>query len=99
MNKLLITLAGAMTLGASWPAFAGPDFQAIEQARKARRAAQLAHPSDAASAPVATTKGCPPRALVLPLDHGPRADTTPSQNRLRRERHAAQVEACKKAAK
>ena len=29
MKKLLISLATTLTLGAAWPAFAGPDFQVI----------------------------------------------------------------------
>ena len=36
MKKQLVTLIGALTLGATLPAFAGPDFLAIERARKAR---------------------------------------------------------------
>ena len=35
MNKLIYPLAGALMLGATLPVLAGPDFQAIEQARKA----------------------------------------------------------------
>ena len=35
--------------------------------------------------------------LVLQLDHGPRAQTTPYQNQLRKERHAAQQAACEQA--
>ena len=45
---------------------------------------------------MAGSKGCPPPPLVLPLDHGPRAQTTPSQNRLRKERYEAQLKACGK---
>ncbi|OGS97777.1 MAG: hypothetical protein A3K04_02295 [Gallionellales bacterium RBG_16_56_9] len=36
MKKLLITLTGALTIGAALPAIAGPDWQLIEQARKAK---------------------------------------------------------------
>lgn len=35
MNKLIYPLAGALMLGATLPVLAGPDFQAIEQGRKA----------------------------------------------------------------
>ena len=42
---------------------------------------------------------CPTEALVLPLDHGLRALTTPQQNRLRMERYEAKLKACKNAAK
>ena len=37
MNKLIYPLAGALMLGATLPVLAGPDFQAIEQGRKAGR--------------------------------------------------------------
>ncbi len=40
---------------------------------------------------------CPPPALILPLDHGPRAVTTPYLNKLRKERYEAAVKACKEA--
>ena len=36
----------------------------------------------------------PPDPLVLPLDHGPRAQTTPGENRMRKARYEAQVKAC-----
>ena len=42
MKKLLISLAVALTLGAAWPALAGPDFQVIEKARADRHAAVAA---------------------------------------------------------
>jgi len=82
MNKLLITLVGSLTLGACLPALAGPDFQAIEHSRKA------------AHARAEMERGCDSRRLVLPLDHGPRADTTPYLNRLRKERFEAEMKAC-----
>lgn len=94
MKKSLITLIGALALGATLPAFAGPDWQVIEQARKARQTAQVAMKHT-----VAGSATCPPDALALPLDHGPRAQTTPSQNQLRKERFEAQVKACANAAK
>ena len=37
MKKLLNSLIGAVALSAMLPAFAGPDWQAIEQARKNKR--------------------------------------------------------------
>ena len=92
MKKILITAAAFWALGASLPAAAGPDFNAIEQARKARQSAQQVDQGK--------TRGelvCPPGELVLPLDHGPRAQTTPYANRLRKERYASQVQACKDA--
>lgn len=99
MNKLLITLIGALTLGAALPVFAGPDWQAIEQARKAKRATQAARQGDAMPAKGTDAMSCPPDALVLPLDHGPRAQSTPYLNRLRKERYDAQVKACQEPTK
>lgn len=44
-------------------------------------------------------KVCPPKKLVLPLDHGLRAQTTPYLNQLRKARYQAEVNACKEAAR
>lgn len=118
MKKLFITLIGALSLGAALPALAGPDWQAIEAARKAKQATEIARhagsndlqgPTAAASSakdPYAALpptgagpQKCPTDALVLPLDHGPRAQTTPYQNQQRRDRYAAQLTACKKSTK
>lgn len=94
MKKLLITLIGIITFSATFPAVAGPDFQAIEQARKAAR--------DAASQTVAasstSSKDCESQKLILPLDHGPRAQTTPYLNQQRKGRFEADMKACKEAA-
>lgn len=38
MKTVLIPLIGALTLGTALPAIAGPDWQLIEQARKAKQA-------------------------------------------------------------
>lgn len=96
MKKLLICFGAIWTLGAVWPAFAGPDFQVIEKARVARQAAVAAQM--ATTSRVDSTTGqranCPPEPLVLPLDHGPRAQTTPGENRMRKARYEAQVKAC-----
>ncbi|OIQ76554.1 hypothetical protein GALL_417630 [mine drainage metagenome] len=89
MNKLLTTLAGVLTLGITLPATAGPDFQTmyqIEQTQKARQAE------------AATEKACESGRLVLPLDHGPHATSTPYLNQLRKERFEAEMKACKEAA-
>lgn len=97
MKKLLTALIAAITLATTLPVLAGPDWQAIEHARKAKQQAQMARPDEAYEAMAPTGAGpakCPPQALVLPLDHGPRALTTPYQNRLRKEQHEAQVQAC-----
>ncbi len=91
MNKLLITLAGVLTLGATLPAIAGPDFQVIRQGSKAVQ-------TRAETGKAETGKACESRRLVLPLDHGPRATSTPYLNQLRKERFEAEVKACRKAA-
>ncbi len=51
--------------------------------------------SDAGVAVATGPKTCPPEPLILPLDHGPRAQTTPYLNRLRKERFEAEMKACK----
>lgn len=96
MKKLLISVVGALTLGAAWPALAGPDFQVIERARMAHQTALKAQRADAGGVENTTGRAlkCPPKALVLPLDHGPRPQTTPGENRLRKARYEAQVKAC-----
>ena len=99
MKKLLITLIAGLTLGTALPTWAGPDWQAIEHARKAQDAQQATRHADAAEPRAAGAANCPPDAPVMQLDHGPRAQTTPYQNRLRRERYQAQVKACTEAAK
>ena len=47
MKKLLIPLIAGLTLGNALPTWAGPDWQAIESARKAKQARQVARRSDA----------------------------------------------------
>ena len=98
MNRPLITLISALTLGTAWPAFAGPDWQAIEQARKAKQATQMARHDYATPAKGTEAMKCPPDALVLPLDHGPRAQSTPYLNEKRKARFEAEKKACEEAA-
>ena len=99
MNKrLFASLIGALALATALPALAGPDFQAIEQARKARQASQAASRGDLYEAQGPTAVGppkCPTEAPILQLDHGPRAQTTSYLNRLRQQRYEAQLAACK----
>ncbi len=61
-----------------------------------------AKPAVAPQASASTVVSCPkcemPDRLVLPLDHGPRAQTTPYLNQQRKERYDAQVRACKEVA-
>lgn len=92
MNKLIHSLAGALMLSITLPVLAGPDFQLIEQARKARQKAEAGRTEDAAAK---AGLRCPPQPLILPLDHGPRAQTTPYLNRLRKQRFEAETQACK----
>lgn len=124
MKKLATFLVSALALGAAMPALAGPDWDAIEHARKIpHRGSELVQanvvqvawaavpPEPQAAAPTAAAPQAPasaalssprcavPDRLVLPLDHGPRADTTPYMNRLRKERYDAQVRACKEGSK
>jgi len=91
MNKLLIILAGVLTLGANLPAIAGPDIlqlQAIERTHKATLDQTKRIPQER----------CAPKQLVLPLDHGPRAQTTPYLNQLRKVRFEAEMMACRETA-
>jgi len=96
MKQLLLSLVTTLTLGAAWPAFAGPDFQVIEKARAARQATVAAQTASTSGVDRATGQRvkCPPEPLVLPLDHGPRAQTTPGENRMRKAHYEAQVKAC-----
>jgi hypothetical protein len=84
MKKSLITFIGAATLSAAVPVLAGPDWQVIEHARSAKQAAQEARQENTR---VAKTQ-CVSGALMLALDHGPRAQTTPHRNRLREQEQA-----------
>ena len=52
MKKLLLTLLCISTLSAAFPAFAGPDWQLIEQGRKAKQA-QMMQVANKAPAPQA----------------------------------------------
>lgn len=99
MKKSLIIAVGALTLSATLSALAGPDWRAIEHARKAMWATQLAQAKPATVSTMADRKDCPPPPLVLLLDHGPRAQTTPYVNRQRKERYETRVLACKEGAK
>lgn len=93
MNQVLNALIALAAAAVAVPALAGPDFIAIEQARKAKRAARVAA-AEKVAAPAAA-RDCPAR-LVLPLDHGPRAVTTPYVNEQRKARYEAQKKACER---
>ena len=98
MKNLLIPFIAALALGGTLPVLAGPDWQAIEHARQAKRIALQGDP-DIAKPPEPEAVKCPPAALVLLLDHGPHAQTTLFLNQKRKERHEAQVKTCANAAK
>lgn len=87
MKKLLTTLVGAVALSTMLPAFAGPDWQVIEQARK-NKSAQVAQKEQPASADKCAAR------VALALDHGPRATTTPYLNEQRRARLPADTRVC-----
>ena len=83
MKQLFIAITSALTLGTALPATAGVDFQAIEHARTVHRAEDARMNQANSQNPVAS------KPLVLPLDHGPRAQSTPYLNR----QHTTRVEA------
>ena len=98
MKKLLIILVGSFTLAAALPTYAGADWLLIEKARKNKQTAS--ETARVSSSRTAGARGdCPVEPLVLPIDHGPRAQTTPYQNQLRRARHEAQLKACERETK
>jgi hypothetical protein len=60
MNKLIYPLIGALMLGATLLVLAGPDFQAIEQGRKAGPEAEATRTRNAAEPPKpAVETACP----------------------------------------
>ena len=85
MTKLSISLIGIITLGITFPAVAGPDFQAIEQARKARQSIESTALHDVKA------KGCEFRKFAPQVDHGPRAQSTPYLNQQRKLQFEAVV--------
>ena len=92
MKRNLTILIGTISLIAALPALAGPDWQAIEQARKNHRA-QVGQMEK-----LTPDEKCAAKRLVLPLDHGPRAQSTPYLNEQRKASSEAELKACKEAA-
>lgn len=90
--KTLITFAAIAAMAV--PAFAGPDWATIEQARKAKAAA-----APQAVAEVSASLACPPATLALPPAHGPRPMTTAVENQRRQRDHAEATKACALAAR
>lgn len=91
MKRLPTILICAVSLSATLPAFAGPDWKAIEQARKDHRA-QVGRMEK-----LTPDEKCTER-LVLPLNHGPRAQSTPYLNEKRKASFEAGLKACNDAA-
>jgi len=90
MKKSFIALFGAMALGTTLPAFAGPYAQ-IPTSQRAPAASKQ-------STTTVASKDCKDLRLALPVAHGPRAQTTPKLNQQREERFEARMKACKDAA-
>jgi hypothetical protein len=89
MNKLILTLMGGLAFSAALPALAGPDWELIEHGRALKQAA--AHHADDTQSTTQTSIHRSPSRLVLPLDHGPRAQTTPQANQVRVRQYDAQL--------
>ena len=83
-------IASLLALGAALPALAGPNTP-IPTSQRAPA------PSKQFAATIAS-KDCDALRLALPVDHGPRAQTTPKLNQQRKERFEARIKACKDAA-
>jgi hypothetical protein len=89
MKKSFIALFGAIALSVALPVIAQT------------QTAPSAQPADTTTMQPKTaiaSKDCKARKLALPLDHGPRAETTPRANQQRKERFEARMKACKDAA-
>ncbi len=93
MRTLFVILIGAVTLGATLPAIAGPDFQSLDQIRKTH----LAQEEQMWKA--SPDQRCASKQFVSLIDHGPRAQTTPHLNQLRRQRLNEEMKACKQETK
>lgn len=92
MKTLALIVAGLVALAAILPVFAGPDWKAIEQARKSH-CAQVAETEK-----LTPDETCAAQRLELPPDHGPRAQTTSYLNEQRKTSFAAELRACREAA-
>ncbi|MFG6431742.1 hypothetical protein [Roseateles sp. LYH14W] len=102
MNTLKLLAVTVCSFAMAAPALAGPDWSAIEQARKLRRAASTETAPAAtrvAHAEPATNAACTTAAPLLQPDHGPRPVTTPQANRVRVAEHKAALGNCMLAAR
>lgn len=75
VKALSLGLASTLTLITSMSAFGGPDWDGIEKGRAAKRAEAVQQAESGKE-----------KKILVPLDHGPRADTTPWLNRKGLER-------------
>jgi hypothetical protein len=80
VNKFPVIFAGALFVISNGLALAGPDWQIIEKARKDKQAKQAAGTQQDEKA-------------VLPLDHGPHAQTTPWTNEQKQPEKATPTRA------
>lgn len=94
MKHLPMYFIGILTLSMALPALAGPDFPISRTTHKSSQMEQADCMPKTYTLANGKTLTCPPPALVLPLDHGPHATTTPYENQRRRERYEAQIKAC-----
>lgn len=92
MKRIVTILIAAISLAAVLPALAGRDGQAIERMRQNHRA-QVGQIEK-----LTPDEKCAAKRLVLPLDHGPRAQSTPYLNEKRKASFEAELKACKEAA-
>ncbi len=83
-------LATTLSAGRCMAAFAGPD-QVIEKARADQAAVAAQATTTRVDSATGNRVNCARTLQLLPLDHGPRAQTTPGENRMRRARYEAQV--------
>jgi len=83
MNKPFVIVAMTAIAAVAVPAFAGRDAAQISQQEKSSQAVAEQRAHETARLGKAATK------IVLPLDHGPRAETTPWLNQQRRLRAEA----------
>jgi hypothetical protein len=85
MNTRFLLVATISAAGFSLPAIGGRDAGQMMQQEQASKAAVQPHAQEVAGCDKVAAK------LALPLDHGPRAETTPWLNQQRRLR---EIEKC-----
>jgi hypothetical protein len=82
MKKTSVTLAGILAVSFALPAMAGPNWTVIQEAVKNHQAAKQKQ---------ASHKDSIAQQEVLPMDHGPRALSTPWLNQKREQYLLAQA--------